>query len=279
MIIPKKWKVRLATEFRRAIGAHLGVLLKSWWGVFFLLLFFALLALAGSWIADGLTFLIFDKRYVDGTIMLLVSFTILLVLGVAIKKAVKDTNFEIVEEEDPEGKKVLILFLSPEFDAESILKDITTLEELNKALAGDSQSKSYKWLMPLASIRLHAMKGNLDCVYVITSPETDEQYRYFEKLVSQVFKSFNFRLRKCSISDSESVKEMYETLEKLFGILTNKGINGKKYKEKDIVIDVTGGKKTATIAGVLASVYHFTEVQYVSTTDKRVKAYYVEPVS
>ncbi len=260
-----KWRSRFISNFRRAIGANVGALFNDPWAIVFLFIVFILLAISGSWISDGLFLAIFEDRVGEGIIMVLVSIAILLVLGVAIKNVVTDVHFE-VESRKPQNVKVLVLFLSPLGRGQAeIIDEIRKFE--------DFEGKRLSWEMPAYAIKYHADAGTLERVEVITFMDTDEQFDKFKELVGRLFPNSNFSIESHQVSDSEDVKEMYEVLENIF-----KKLDG-KYKDSDIIIDVTGGKKPATIAGILASVYHFTEVQYVSTTTKEVKSYYVEPAN
>ncbi len=261
----ERWRSRFISNFRRAIGANVGALFNDPWAILFLFTVFILLAISGSWISDGLFLALFDGRITEGMTMVLISVTILLVLGVAIKNVVTDVHFE-VESRKPRNVKVLVLFLSPPGRGQlEIIDEIYKLE--------DFEGKRLSWEMPVYAIKYHADAGTLEKVEVITFMDTDEQFEKFRDLIGRLFPNSSFSMEAHRVSDSEDVKEMYEVLESIFKEL------GGKYKDSDIIIDVTGGKKPATIAGVLASVYHFTEVQYVSTTTKEVKSYYVEPAT
>ncbi len=270
-----KWKTRLIAAFRRAIGANLGILLKDGTVIFFIFVVFSALALAGSWIADGLYLIFVERRISAGAGMLICSILIMTALGILIRKAVGDLSFKVSEDDKPSGKKVLILFLSSlGNDKLKIVKTISNMEDFK-----NYQDKDYiSWEMPMQAIAYHVNRGALERVEVITSPQSAEQFDEFKELVHRVFPQYELEISNNPVSDFEKVAEVYEKVESVIRAL-NRASHGKKYKDSDMIIDVTGGQKPATIAGVLASVYHFMEVQYVSTRTKKVRAYYVEPAN
>ncbi|GEM_PF-443699 len=265
-----KCKVRLLSNLRRAIGASLGALFNDPVALVFLFLIFALLAVSGSWIADGLFLLFFEERVSEGIIMILISITIFVIIGVVIKNVVSDVNFE-VESGRPRGAKVLVLFLSPPASGDQ-LREIDRIQRLE-----DFEGRRIQWEMPVRAVKYHADSGALERIEVIVFEDAnvsaDVQLEKFRALVRRLFPDSNFKIHPRKVSSSEDIGEMYRVLERIFKKL------GKKYRDSDIIIDVTGGKKPATIAGVLASVYHFTEIQYVSTSSKEIRSYYVEPAS
>lgn len=68
--------------------------------------------------------------------------------------------------------------------------------------------------------------------------------------------------------DFQDIKKVFETIENLYDKLGASGI-----KNEDIIMDVTGGQVTNSIAGAIATLTLGRKFQYVSTRDKKVLSY------
>ncbi len=101
-------------------------------------------------------------------------------------------------------------------------------------------------------------KQRLNTVWVICSPESGEQYKWFEAIFSKLYPHVSF-IRQ-DVSSFENISTLTQTLEDVLAALP------KDMDESDVVIDITGGQKPASIAGMMVSLVNANrQVQYVQT--------------
>jgi hypothetical protein len=114
----------------------------------------------------------------------------------------------------------------------------------------------------------------LEKIIVITSPNSSKKFNQFRLLVETIFnEKLNFVEKKAD--DFESVKHIFNLIRKVF-----EELGKENYKDKDIIIDVTGGTKPVSIAGALTTSYYPSrEFQYISNVDYSVKSYDVRLIS
>lgn len=68
--------------------------------------------------------------------------------------------------------------------------------------------------------------------------------------------------------DFEDVEEVFNAIKEFY-----KNVKQKDFKEEHIIVDITGGQKTNSVAGAIATLARNRKFQYVSTRDKRVLSY------
>ncbi len=105
---------------------------------------------------------------------------------------------------------------------------------------------------------MEAHKSRLNTVWVICSPESGEQYAWFEGMFHELYPNIAFI--RCDVRSFEDISGITDALEGIFSDLPQ------NIDESDVVIDVTSGQKPASIAGMMVSLVNTNrQVQYVQT--------------
>jgi hypothetical protein len=117
------------------------------------------------------------------------------------------------------------------------------------------------WKMVLLGLSKH--RDTLKHVWVLVSKESSAQFKLFEEIFSAEFPDVEFhKVGGTQGLDFNHVAGLVENIEDIFDNLP------KDIDEVEVVIDITGGFKTASIAGMMASlVSPLREIQYVQTID------------
>ncbi len=198
---------------------------------------------------------------------------LLLVLWTA-KWIIHPYKYAVVSE-DPSKKRALILFLSNvrgnQEKLEKLLNELKKVEQLEGKLKELNNTDFRSWRMPLEAVKYHL--GKLEKVIVITSNSSSEQFNMFSKLLEEFFPEKNIKLEEIKAGNFEDFNQVQEAIEKAYKKLKTDGI-----KEKDTILDITGGQKIVSIVGALLSLNPGREFEYVSTTNYSVKSYDVEIV-
>ena len=269
-------------HFRRAFISQFGFLFKDKKTAFVTAIIIAFLSIIAGWIPDGLSEIVSALYFKDGNlargIFLLFSAVLtLFILSFWAYKSSGNLDYEIFSDE-PNKKKVLIVFLSSftgNSDTRKLLKfliaKVQNLNDLEEKLKEVGNSSFKKWKMPLKAIDFHVPK--LEKLVVITSPESSSYFPEFRQLVEAIFgEDMDITERKSS--SFEDVRELFEIIKGIYEELSG------RYKDRDIIVDITGGQKPVSIAGALiTSRYPERKFQYVSTNDYSVKTYDVRLVS
>ena len=135
-------------------------------------------------------------------------------------------------------------------------KDIDSLE--------DAKSKSpplkWNWQQLLRALVPH--KDKITHIYLLGSPDPNGSYKWLDS-ASEIIK--------CYMNNVEVIKydkpvdfEDFDSLLESINLCINK-LKEKKIKDKDIIIDITGGMKTASVAGAIATLNTRVTFQYVAT--------------
>ncbi|WP_457642257.1 hypothetical protein [Persephonella sp.] len=228
-----------------------------------------------GWFADGLEELIklivrtnFSNsvsKIVYPTVLITTGLITLLSLFYLAKKEISKFKFSLdVVDSPPEKTKNLVLFLSTMGrDNIELAKNFISLNDFRTA------GKPISWEMPLIAINYHLPV--LKNILVITSKESSPVFEDFKKIAHNMFGN-EINIEKYEkVIDFEDIKEVYKVLRESFDYLIK---SGKAKKDKDIIIDVTGGKKIPSIAGAIFTVdKENKKFQYVSTTTKEVKGF------
>jgi hypothetical protein len=265
----------IKTHLKRALSSQFGFLFKDFKTALVTGGIIACLSIVAGWIPDGINEFASGNR-IKGVCMFFTALGILLVLVICAYKLSGELEYDI-DEEEPEKKKVLILFLSnvraDKDQIENTIKNVAETPDLEGKIEKIQNSKDMRnWRMPLEAIKLHLPK--LKKVVVITSPASSKQFNQFKKLVETVFNK-NFEIVEKKAKDFESVKHIFNIIREIFEELERE-----KYKAKDVIIDVTGGTKPVSIAGALTTPYYpDRKFQYISTTNYSVKSYDVRQIS
>jgi len=257
-------------HFRRAFISQFGFLFKDKKTAFVTAIIIAFLSIIAGWIPDGLSEIVSALYFKDGNlargIFLLFSAVLtLFILSFWAYKSSGNLDYEIFSDE-PNKKKVLIVFLSSftgNSDTRKLLKfliaKVQNLNDLEEKLKEVGNSSFKKWKMPLKAIDFHVPK--LEKLVVITSPESSSYFPEFRQLVEAIFgEDMDITERKSS--SFEDVRELFEIIKGIYEELSG------RYKDRDIIVDITGGQKPVSIAGALiTSHYPERKFQYVSTND------------
>ncbi|MFL1706741.1 hypothetical protein ACHJH3_07015 [Campylobacter sp. MOP7] len=216
-----------------------------------------------AWLPDGLSAL-FDKIFSgdilkwelkDGTMLCQILGAVLMLYIVIKMIPKKVANVDISIDEEPKKAKALVLFLSQNSRAD---------EDKNLEEIGDFKSN---YRMPLISIDYH--KDMLEKIILICSDQSLQEKEKFLKCIENIFgKNIVKIIEVKHVANLEMAKDVYGCLEDTYKELNSSGID-----EKDIVFDVTGGQKAVSIAGAIFAIPNNRHLQYVSTTDYRVRHY------
>lgn len=261
-------------NLRKSAEALLGIKHFNIWAILFVLS----ISLALSWFPDGLANLI-EKRFSLGVIKLSVALVIITVTWLVLKKYIVSQKIEVICEE-PTPVRALAIFLSTlilygeKKNRTSPQELIDTLTQLVTHTDFNNQNieeilADTSWEIPLIVIRHHA--PTLEYLYVITSEGdrgTTHQVELFTKTVNALFPKVKvIELVKGGV-DFEDVKAVFQAVERFYTEVSAKGI-----KQENALVDITGGQKTTSVAGAIATLATGRRFQYVSTESKRVLAY------
>jgi hypothetical protein len=162
----------------------------------------------------------------------------------------------------------LIMFLSPpNKEIEEISREPFGLKVDNilipTELDADIEQLDWNWRQLLRGVRLH--RDELKIVYIIGSHDSggkDGSFKsrnYAQMLFEHYFPSADIRCYHKPVN--------FEKFDDLAGCLTKiiEELKMANYRDRDIVIDVTGGQKTTSIAGAVVTLNKKVTFQYVQT--------------
>jgi hypothetical protein len=199
-----------------------------------------------------------------GFLELFISISVLSAIFFFTYLSVSPTGFSL-KENTPLPKKVLVIFLSPANGAVeqkvASLKEAKTVEELLNLVNSTQELRS--WRMPLEAILHH--RNRLEKVVVLASSLSAKQLDSFKKLVEvlQNLSKLKFSLQFQKVDNFFSVKEVIEALDSAFKELKSEG-----FSVKDLIVDLTGGPKTASVAAALFTLYSGYEFQFENNSYK-----------
>ncbi|ADU96595.1 hypothetical protein [Thermovibrio ammonificans] len=250
---------RIRVVYTKAFSSQFGPIFSDWPSIVLLFFIFLLLSLITGWIPDGLTAL-FEGERLKGLFMLGGSCSILLFLLVAAKYLFVNVRFYAVER-TPLKRKALILFLSVPGkggNSRELLDALRKAETIEEKLELVNGSFIRSWRMPFEAMKFHLPE--LRSVVVISSLESSNYYPLFLKVAKLLFPESQIQFKEIPITSFESFNQVQEAVEKAYSFLKEQG-----FREKEVILDVTGGKKIVSIVGALLSLQPFREFQYVST--------------
>lgn len=164
-------------------------------------------------------------------------------------KAQKKTMEVRAKDEIVQPHEGVILFLSE-------VKDKVQLEMVEKGDDTVFEMERFPWLQCIRGLDAH--KDTLKHVWAVCSPESQPQFKCFKRLFEDIYPDVVFE----SVSEKgvpfANVKMLVDEVEEIFHRLPA------DIDESEMIIDITGGQKTASIAGMLVSlVSDKRDVQYV----------------
>ena len=163
----------------------------------------------------------------------------------------------------------LMLFLSPIGEA-----DQPTVDEELGLVTDPTVRQKFKgsWRMPLEAIGYHLSRVDglaLKHVMVITSKKTVDDYARFEMLVKKLTLGVALDVQHVATLkdgafrdgvDFLSPRALEDTIEYVYEFYRKKEIG-----EREVVVDITGGYKTTSIAGAIVALKENRRIQYVES--------------
>ncbi len=194
----------------------------------------------------------------------LVSAAFLLWVFVTINRKIARQNIE-VDKQPSEQAQNLVVFLSdmPKKDIAEVFQSPEQIKVGRK-----------NWEMPYLAIEYHQKLRRL---FVITSSDlkkgtetiqgTAHLFPDFKEFVKRAFPDREIDVVELSPGgvDFEDVKEVFNVIEDFY--------KRPEIKPREVLVDITGGKKTNSIAGGIATLAMGRRFQYIGTNDKQVNAY------
>ncbi|WP_456465301.1 hypothetical protein [Persephonella sp.] len=225
---------------------------------FFILIAFAV---AVSWIPDGLGSLLnmwFGSEnlpYLQIGIGLFILAVLFFVGSYFLKK--NYPKIEIYSEEAPK-KENLIIFLSPSNE----VSNVRSFEDFKKVKT--------PWQMPAVAVKHHLPK--LKNLYVILSNKSKNNFEDFKEFLNRLFPNSDINIYPIGYDKDitfENMEDLKDIIEEVYETIRKKD----KRKERETIIDITGGQKLVSIVGAVQTLIEGRTFQYVSTTDYSVKSF------
>lgn len=227
-------------------------------------------------------------------LLFIISFVVLIIaIVIATRTASGRLNLSISEDVCLQKCKALILFLSPNSQSDNrILQRLKDAGKQGKILDIDTRKMFQgSWRMPFEAMAYHLGPDKvLQKVYVITSsdsppmedeaPKKDGTHRMFNEFKEvaelllagvatvEIFAIHNLFKDWSKGVDFEGAEAQLKVLERIYDELYQSNL-----RDYHIMVDITGGKKLAGIAGMAISLKEGRRFQYVSTLDYKVKEY------
>lgn len=226
----------------------------SLWAFFYV----ALIMCVAAWLPGGIEEIFWGKQE-QGFYKLITALFILFWMYFKLKHSISSHQKIVVERKTPTPVKNLVIFLSP-MKKEDIEQVINTPEAVKEGRKN--------WEMPYLAVQHH--KSELTNLFVITSSgegATTNQFAQFMAFIKKAFPDNKFEVTELTPNgmDFENIEDVFNLIEDFY--------KGQGIKEEDVLVDITGGQKTNTIAGALATLSLGRKFQYISTKDKQVYAY------
>jgi len=228
--------------------------------------FFVLFIITLGWMGDSIlefmkTILHIEQNFWAKTALGMIPFALVLVISwwrwrYAQQKAVKLN----IKSDTIIPHSGVILFLStvgPAHIEKLIKKDWSVLE-----------TERFPWKPCQRGLELHRRK--LKEVWVVCSLQSSKHFTHFKAMFQELYPDVHFM--SLQIKSFEDISALVETLEDVFANLP------RDIDETDVVIDITGGQKPASVAGMMVSLVNANrQVQYVQTNEPHdVKTYAYE---
>jgi hypothetical protein len=253
---------------KRVVRNFLGTEHFSWIALGLAVLFFVM----AGWIPDGITnILLPGGDFTQGLWQICVALTIFAILGLTLSRKIDGPQNIRVEVRVPEAAKVLEIFLSPIGRSPGREHDILDRLAKDEPVASEELNGT-SWEMPLIAINHHLAR--LELLVVVTSQGEGGSallFPAFKNLLAQYFPDAGFTIEELTTPDLnfEDLAGVHTLLDAWYGKVSTLG----RHKNHDIITDLTGGQKPASIAAALATLVEGRKFQYVSTTDKKVQSF------
>ena len=252
---------------RRAAKNFLGLEHFSWIAMGLVAVFF----LAAGWIPDGVTNLVLPGGNTShGIAQFAGSALIFTVLGFIVSHQIEKVQKIRVQVGVPEAARVLVVFLSTIGRNPHEQTILRRLEEGEVPAGVDAMATP--WEMPLTAIAHH--HSRLQQLVVVTSQQdggSHAQHPAFCRLLAATFPSHGFQVVELT-ADGLNFEDLAAVHALIDGWYSRESTRNYVHPH-DIIIDLTGGQKPASIAAAMATLADGRRFQYVSTTDKAVRAF------
>lgn len=227
-----------------------------------------MIAVGASWIADGIVPVFSGQDWLP---VLAAAGSLLFLTGSVWLWRARRTLLGVQTLQEgglPKPHRFLVATLSPSGFAiadgalklnEKAVPLATTTQELIKSLQGSRWNGE----MLLRAIDHHA--DRLERISMIATPEIDENAcKQWDALLERYYPKLSREWHR--VQDSESLDEYRDTVRRICEKAIEDG-----FSMRDIIIDVTGGQKIASIGAAEATLEHpGLEFQYVSTKDNKI---------
>lgn len=270
----KRWR---AQSIKRSLEGWIGQKNFKWQAIGFAVC----LVLFGEWFPDGIEDFL---SYLQAASMqmglvpwainwkLALSIVFILIVLFTIKFLPKNTQIK-VHADQPRTRKVLAIFLSTFGPWSQNQKETyQNIDELKVVVGSDEFDRERinrtNWAMPLSAIEYH--KKTLREVLVFTSSDSSSQFKVFQDLIMRLHPSLKIKEMVSGGSDFEDIETAFNGVNRLY-----KNAIASGYNEKDILVDVTGGHKTNSIAAAMATLAAGREFQYLNK-DRVVRSFDVD---
>jgi hypothetical protein len=275
--------MKAGNPFEKRIRAYeLGKLVESFFGKknvsWYALGYASLILLAIGWIPDGISDILNCNwsschwpACLQCSYKILASLAIIAFFRWRITSAMKYEAKIAVRNQRPQPVGMLGLFLSPV--AGSVQEQEAEIPAIRKAihdrkLVFDFFNKK-RWEMPLKAIDFH--KSHLNKVVLFTSSGergTTAMSDDFRKVVQYFYPGIEVVEMVPGGMNFEDVEKVFDAVEAFYEKALHEG-----FKEDDMLVDITGGQKTNSIAASIATLATGRHFQYISTDTKEVLVY------
>lgn len=240
--------------------------------VFFMLSF--------GWFTNASYTLIMDldnflQNLLPNLALLLVFPLLLIILVFYAKYYASSTRVDVIPDDKPAKTRALILFLS-----HAPIDFIENLSPQHKHQFESIELKKifpqrHSWQMPFEAIRYHLER--LEYVVIIPSLETAEFVEKFKELACYLLptdkplKIVGYHTLDMDFPkgvDFENIEDLVKATHTAYDYLRKQRVSN-----RDILIDITGGQKTTTVAGAAVALDAGRLFQYVSTRDYKVRTF------
>lgn len=247
-----------ADAIKKAAQSFFGTENFSNYAVLCAILFF----LAAGWLPDAVGNLFFpDGNRLNGMIQIFFSLGIFGMFAGYLQKEIRQVERIKVLATVPASVRVLVIFLSNLPPA--VLGNIRA--SLEDETISPDMLVGKNWEMPLLAVKHHAER--LEKLYVFTSSEetgSHQQFPLFRQILNRFYPELQIEEVTSEGINFEEIDLVHNRLDKLYDELDGK----KEYGPNDILVDITGGQKTNSIAGAMTTLAEGRKFQYVSTKNK-----------
>jgi len=215
------------------------------------------LFLISAWLPDGIVtiFSIFCPKISTAWLQVGIPFIMIFTAFFWFRHIADTHELSVKIDEKPSSAKALILFLSENKNPKEY-QCISSIDEMKS-----------NWQMPLIALNYHAI--SLSTVKIVTSFESGKQFEEFKNTVHKLLPNFEVSMinKYHNEINFENAESVFKTLDIIYTeLLTH-------IKKESIYIDLTGGTKVVALAGSIFALPEDRTVQYVSTTDNKVRLY------